>query len=55
MHSCVKPGGYVEIQEYDMNLFSDDHSYDNAYWIKKFYIIVHEAAKKSGGVPASAP
>lgn len=32
-----------------MNLFSDDGSYENAHWLKKFYAIVHEAARKSGG------
>lgn len=50
MHRCIKPGGYVEIQEYEMNLFSDDGSFDNAHWLKKFYAIVHEAAKRAGGL-----
>lgn len=51
MHSAIKPGGYVEIQEYEMNLFSDDRSFESAHWLKKFYAIVHEAAKKAGRLP----
>lgn len=32
-----------------MNLFSDDGTYANAHSLKKFYAIIHEAAKKGGG------
>lgn len=32
-----------------MNLFSDDGTYGNAFWLPKFYTIVHDAAKKFGG------
>ncbi|KAI5837882.1 S-adenosyl-L-methionine-dependent methyltransferase [Morchella snyderi] len=44
----LKPGGYVEIAEYDMGLFSDDGTFSEDLWLWKFYDLVNKAANKNG-------
>lgn len=48
MCRCLKPGGYIELHEYHMNLFSDDGSYNEHTAIWRFYALIAEAAGKSG-------
>ncbi|KAH0611894.1 uncharacterized protein H6S33_009946 [Morchella sextelata] len=44
----LKPGGYIEIHEYDMGLFSDDGTLPEDLWLWKFYDLVNKAANKNG-------
>lgn len=48
IYRCLNPGGYIEIHEYHMGLFSDDGSYNENTAIWKFYALVVEAAVESG-------
>lgn len=48
MYRFVKPGGFVELAEYDMNLFSDDGTYHEGTYLWKFYELVNKAANKHG-------
>nr|AAO27746.2 putative methyltransferase [Fusarium sporotrichioides] len=44
----LKPGGYVEMQEYDAWIFSDDDSCDRAPWTMEWVSKLDEASKMFG-------
>ncbi|KAK1993100.1 S-adenosyl-L-methionine-dependent methyltransferase [Colletotrichum falcatum] len=44
----LKPGGWVEMQEYDAWIFSDDDSFDRAVWTKEWVNKLDEASKLYG-------
>jgi len=44
----LKPGGYVEFCEYEMNLFSDDGTFHKDLWLYKFYENVNKAGDIAG-------
>ncbi|KAF5230777.1 hypothetical protein FAUST_9634 [Fusarium austroamericanum] len=44
----LKPGGYVEMQEYDAWIFSDDDSCDRAPWTMEWVTKLDEASKMFG-------
>ncbi|EFW18774.1 hypothetical protein D8B26_005584 [Coccidioides posadasii str. Silveira] len=44
----LKPGGWIEMQEYETDVHSDDNSLDNARLIKKFQRVGDEASAKFG-------
>ncbi|KAK4186712.1 S-adenosyl-L-methionine-dependent methyltransferase [Podospora australis] len=44
----LKPGGYLEMQEYDAWIFSDDDSFDRAEWTKVWVHGLDEASKLYG-------
>ncbi|KAJ0299082.1 uncharacterized protein N0V96_007059 [Colletotrichum fioriniae] len=44
----LKPGGWVEMQEYDAWIFSDDDSYERALWTKEWVTKLDEASKMYG-------
>ncbi|KAK1988427.1 methyltransferase domain-containing protein [Colletotrichum cereale] len=44
----LKPGGWVEMQEYDAWIFSDDDSFDRAVWTKEWVTKLDEASKLYG-------
>ncbi|KAH7174850.1 S-adenosyl-L-methionine-dependent methyltransferase [Fusarium flagelliforme] len=44
----LKPGGYVEMQEYDAWIFSDDDSCDRAPWTMEWVAKLDEASKMFG-------
>lgn len=48
MDRFLKPGGYIEVAEYDMGLFSDDGTFPEELWLWKFYDLVNKAANKNG-------
>lgn len=48
MDRFLKPGGYIEVAEYDMGLFSDDGTFPEDLWLWKFYDLVNKAANKNG-------
>lgn len=48
VHRHIKPGGYIYLHEYDVDLFSDDGTYTDKLSLFKYYALVNEAAAKSG-------
>ncbi|KAI8209730.1 Secondary metabolism regulator LAE1 [Colletotrichum sp. SAR 10_76] len=44
----LKPGGWVEMQEYDAWIFSDDDSFDRAIWTKEWVTKLDDASKTYG-------
>ncbi|EEP78003.1 hypothetical protein UREG_02852 [Uncinocarpus reesii 1704] len=44
----LKPGGWVEMQEYETAVYSEDNSLDNAPLIKKFQQVGDEASARFG-------
>lgn len=44
----LKPGGWVELQEYDTWIFSDDDSFDRAPWTKDWVQKLDDASKAYG-------
>lgn len=48
VHRHVKPGGWVEINEFDIRLYSDDGTLTEETHIWKFYDLVNKAAAKAG-------
>ena len=44
----LRPGGYIDITEYEFELFSDDDSLPKSSAISKYYELVNEAASKTG-------
>lgn len=44
----VRPGGFIEFAEYEMDLYSDDGSFHSGLYLWKFYDLVKKAAKKHG-------
>ncbi|KDN60043.1 putative methyltransferase domain-containing protein [Colletotrichum sublineola] len=44
----LNPGGWVEMQEYDAWIFSDDDSFDRAVWTKEWVTKLDEASKMYG-------
>ncbi|CAI4215852.1 unnamed protein product [Parascedosporium putredinis] len=44
----LKPGGWVEIQEYDAWIYSDDDSFERAPWTKEWVEKLDEASLKFG-------
>lgn len=47
----LKPGGWVDLSEYDMHLFSDDGTFHEGLGLYKFYDLVNQAAAESGSLP----
>lgn len=43
-----KPGGWIDIAEYEMDLVSDDNTLPPTYELKRFYDLVSEAAATTG-------
>ncbi|KAH8155419.1 uncharacterized protein LAJ45_00429 [Morchella importuna] len=50
VYKNLKPGGWVDLSEYDMHLFSDDGTYHEGLGLYKFYDLVNQAAAESGRV-----
>jgi len=48
-YNGLKPDGYVDITEYELLLYSDDDSIPKGSSLDRYYILVNEAANKSGG------
>ncbi|KAF6835122.1 methyltransferase [Colletotrichum musicola] len=44
----LKPGGWVEMQEYDAWIFSDDDSFDRAPWTREWVTKLDDASKAYG-------
>lgn len=49
----MKPGGWVELNEFDLRLYSDDESLKPEMYISKFYDLVNDAAAQSGTLALS--
>ncbi|KAL0636180.1 hypothetical protein Q9L58_004854 [Maublancomyces gigas] len=47
-YKYCKPGGWIYMAEYEMAIFSDDGTLDNAPELQKYYELVSEAAEKTG-------
>lgn len=43
-----RPGGWVDIAEYEMVCFSDDGSVQESMTLSKFYVLINQAVEKSG-------
>lgn len=48
IYDNLKPGGWVEMQEYETDMYSDDNTLDNAPLIRKFQQLGDEASAKIG-------
>lgn len=48
VYNNLKPGGWVEMQEYDAWIFSDDDSYDRAPWTREWVERLDTASKSFG-------
>lgn len=50
MYMCrhLKPGGYLDLHEYDLGFFSDDGTYSDKSSLCEYYALVNKAASKSG-------
>lgn len=55
VYRFVKPGGYIEFGEYEMDLYSDDGTFHSGLYLWKFYDLVKKAAKKHGLTSHSTP
>lgn len=44
----MKPGGWVELNEFHLRLFSDDGSLKPEMYISKFYDLIGDAAAQAG-------
>ena len=44
----LKPGGYIDISEYEAELFSDDGTLSKSSSLSRFYVLLNEAASKIG-------
>lgn len=53
MQRHLKPGGWLELDEYEMGLHSDDESLTEKAHLSRYYRLLFEASSKSGdsGLP----
>lgn len=49
----LKPGGWVELNEFDLRLYSDDSSLGKDMYLSTFYDLIHKAAAKTGTLALS--
>ena len=54
-YADLKPGGWIEMQEYEMAVRLDDNTVDNAPYTQQVLKLLNEASEKLGKCPNEAP